>query len=198
MHLHVCLWVDLCLTCRGVDVDGDLIGGSVLIYSLLERSPPYLFYLKGSFSMAAPVSPITFSQRMEQHWVETLGNASSENLREIWKQLGAAFGQAIVSHGKPEGSTWRVLQPPTGTGKTQGLCLYGAMLAEQNEKLESLDRFGPLSHSRLKFYDFRQTPISIRKLNCNEPGGARQIKIRRSFNGIRIKWITVRKLQSLV
>jgi hypothetical protein len=103
MHLHVCLWVDLCLTCRGVDVDGDLIGGSVLIYSLLERSPPYLFVLKGSFSMAAPVSPITFSQRMEQHWVETLGNASSENLREIWKQLGAAFGQAIVSHGKPEG-----------------------------------------------------------------------------------------------
>ena len=39
MHLRVCLWVALCLTCRGVDVDGDLIGGSVLIYSLLERSP---------------------------------------------------------------------------------------------------------------------------------------------------------------
>ncbi|MDA8638131.1 hypothetical protein N9L49_05920, partial [Rhodospirillales bacterium] len=64
-------------------------------------------------------------------------------------QLGKAFGQAILSHGKPEGKTWRVLQPPTGTGKTQGLCVYGAMLAGQNEKLQPEDKTGMLVVTRL-------------------------------------------------
>jgi hypothetical protein len=30
-------------------------------------------------------------------------------------------------------SPWRILQPPTGSGKTQGACLYAAMQAELNE-----------------------------------------------------------------
>ncbi|CDL00152.1 protein of unknown function [Magnetospirillum gryphiswaldense MSR-1 v2] len=65
---------------------------------------------------------------MEKHWVETLGNASSDKLRAIWGQLAEAFGQAIGAHGTDDERTWRVLQPPTGTGKTQGLCVYAAML----------------------------------------------------------------------
>lgn len=85
--------------------------------------------------MGAPVSVSAFEQRMENHWVEALGNSSSANLKLVWRQLGSAFGEAILAHGRPEGKTWRVLQPPTGTGKTQGLCVYAAMLANQNSKL---------------------------------------------------------------
>lgn len=82
--------------------------------------------------MGAPVSVPAFEQQMEKHWVETLGNSSSDTLRAVWRQLGSAFGEAIFAYGKAEGQTWRVLQPPTGTGKTQGLCVYAAMLAKQN------------------------------------------------------------------
>lgn len=99
--------------------------------------------------MGSPVSPLAFEQQMEKHWVETLGNSSSEQLRAVWRQLGSAFGEAITSHGKPEGRTWRVLQPPTGTGKTQGLCVYAAMLASQNATLEDADKTGMLIVTQL-------------------------------------------------
>jgi hypothetical protein len=96
------------------------------------------------FSESAPVSSIAFMDRMERHWKETLGNASSEKLRAIWRQLAEAFGQAIGAHGTDDESTWRVLQPPTGTGKTQGLCLYAAMLAEGNRRVADGDKTGML------------------------------------------------------
>lgn len=99
--------------------------------------------------MGSPVSPLAFEQQMEKHWVETLGNSSSDQLRGVWRQLGSAFGEAIISHGKPEGRTWRVLQPPTGTGKTQGLCVYAAMLASQNAMLEDTDKTGMLVVTQL-------------------------------------------------
>lgn len=81
--------------------------------------------------MPSPVSPIHFADRMERHWTDTLGNASSDNLKTIWRQMGQAFGQSILAHDKTEGETWRVLQPPTGTGKTQGLCVYASMVSEE-------------------------------------------------------------------
>ena len=100
-------------------------------------------------TVGSPVSPLAFEQQMEKHWVETLGNSSSDQLRGVWRQLGSAFGEAIISHGKPEGRTWRVLQPPTGTGKTQGLCVYAAMLASQNAMLEDTDKTGMLVVTQL-------------------------------------------------
>ncbi|SDO38954.1 hypothetical protein SAMN05216196_105148 [Lutimaribacter pacificus] len=99
--------------------------------------------------MGSPVSPLVFVQQMEKHWVETLGNSSSEQLRAVWRQLGSGFGEAITSHGKPEGRTWRVLQPPTGTGKTQGLCVYAAMLASQNATMEDAGKTGMLVVTQL-------------------------------------------------
>lgn len=98
--------------------------------------------------MTALISPIYFADRMENHWVNTIGNASSDNLKKIWQQMGQAFGQAILHHGKPQGKTWRVLQPSTGTGKTQGLCVYASMVAEQNKKLNDDDKFGALIVTR--------------------------------------------------
>ena len=32
---------------------------------------------------------------------------------------------------------WRILQPPTGTGKTQGTCLYAALQADLNRHAET-------------------------------------------------------------
>ncbi|WP_041633653.1 hypothetical protein [Magnetospirillum gryphiswaldense] len=86
---------------------------------------------------------------MEKHWVETLGNASSDKLRAIWGQLAEAFGQAIGAHGTDDERTWRVLQPPTGTGKTQGLCVYAAMLAEGNLRVADGNKVGMLVVTRL-------------------------------------------------
>lgn len=99
--------------------------------------------------MLPPVSPIHFANRMERHWTDTLGNTSSDGLKTIWRQLGKAFGQAIMAYGKPEGGTWRVLQPPTGTGKTQGLCVYASMVAEQNARVEDSQKTGILIVTRL-------------------------------------------------
>lgn len=82
------------------------------------------------------VSPRDFTLQMERHWTETLGNASSDQLRGLWSSLATAFGHAILSHGHaglPQ--VWRVLNPPTGTGKTQGTCVYAAMLAKANRRL---------------------------------------------------------------
>lgn len=98
-----------------------------------NRAFTHLFILENKErTVGAPVSVYAFEQQMEKHWVHTLGNSSGDNLRAVWRQLGSAFGEAIFAHGKPEGKTWRVLQPTTGTGKTQGLCVYAAMLAKQN------------------------------------------------------------------
>jgi hypothetical protein len=48
-------------------------------------------------------------------------------------------------------SPWRILQPPTGTGKTQGTCVYAAMQAGQNRETEGvLKPVGILIVTRLK------------------------------------------------
>ena len=106
-------------------------------------TPLFIFEYKER-TVGAPVSVSAFVRRMEKHWVETLGNSSSDNLRAVWRQLGSVFGEAILAHGRPEENTWRVLQPPTGTGKTQGLCVYAAMLAKQNEQQDHDNKTGML------------------------------------------------------
>tara|TARA_R100000306_G_scaffold62564_1_gene73581 strand:+ start:2456 stop:4051 length:1596 start_codon:yes stop_codon:yes gene_type:complete len=54
---------------------------------------------------------------------EKLGNCPSEDLREVWGQICQTFNeQAEAADNK-----WRVLQPATGTGKSQGLALYSAL-----------------------------------------------------------------------
>lgn len=63
-----------------------------------------------------------FVERMTARW-RTLGNQPSPALQSVWRQLCAIFNeQATAQDGK-----WRVAQPATGTGKSQGLALYAAM-----------------------------------------------------------------------
>lgn len=77
------------------------------------------------------IEPKHFAMRMKQHWIETLGNVSSANLEKTWEQMASAFNQAIQAETDEETKLWRILQPPTGTGKSQGLAVYCSLLAQQ-------------------------------------------------------------------
>jgi hypothetical protein len=94
------------------------------------------------------ISPPAFVERMARHWTEALGNVASEPLRAAWLQMGNAFGRHIASHGDPkQGTEWTVLQPATGSGKSQGTAIYCAMLA----RYETTDEHpGVLIVTRLK------------------------------------------------
>lgn len=101
-----------------------------------------------------PVSPVTFAKAMRDHW-EKLDNVSSDALMQLWQDMGSAFSRAIlVGSGSMKGNLgeehqWQILQPPTGTGKTQGACVYAAMVAEQNLGLpEGGSRTGVLMVTR--------------------------------------------------
>ena len=80
----------------------------------------------------ALISPIQFVRTMEKHWTENLENVSSEALRRVWQQLATTFGRHILAHQNPEqAKQWTVLQPPTGSGKTQGTIVYCSILSRQ-------------------------------------------------------------------
>lgn len=77
------------------------------------------------------IKPNDFVIRMEQHWENLLYNVSSENLRRVWRQLASTFSSHINEHGTSDrGQLWKILQPPTGTGKSQGTIVYCSMLSE--------------------------------------------------------------------
>jgi hypothetical protein len=66
--------------------------------------------------------------RMGAQWTTKLKNTPSGNLQAVWRQQVQTFNAVIASYGTPEWLRWFVLRPETGTGKTQGACLYAAML----------------------------------------------------------------------
>jgi hypothetical protein len=71
-----------------------------------------------------------FVEAMENHWTSALGNVSSPALRKVWRQLGEAFNDQVRNHGDPTRETrWDVLQPPTGSGKSQGTAVYCSLLS---------------------------------------------------------------------
>lgn len=73
-------------------------------------------------------TPEDFIARMDDHWTGTLDNTSSDALRAIWGQMCLTFNNQISCGSSASGGDWQVLQPPTGTGKTQGLSVYCSML----------------------------------------------------------------------
>ena len=74
------------------------------------------------------VSTDRFVAAMSDHWTNALGNTTSPKLQAIWRQLADVWNEKIESYGTPEYARWKVLQPKTGTGKTQGLAVYCSML----------------------------------------------------------------------
>jgi hypothetical protein len=89
------------------------------------------------------VEPDAFVAAMSRHWSDTLHNATSPALQAVWRQLAYTFNRQIAAHGTPEGQRWKVLQPATGTGKSQGLAVYCSMLPAE-------DHPGVLIVTRLK------------------------------------------------
>ena len=88
------------------------------------------------------ITPEKFVPRMVSYWEDTLGNVSSPPLEEAWGQLAETFNRQLRNAKEQEDENitflleehmfkWAVLPMPTGAGKTQGLALYCAMMAEK-------------------------------------------------------------------
>jgi len=72
------------------------------------------------------IDPREFTNEMEKYWSRKLGNVPSEALRKVWFQQAIVFGRHAI--GVTHRDEWTVLQPPTGSGKTQGTIVYCSML----------------------------------------------------------------------
>jgi RAD3-like DEAD/DEAH box helicase len=106
------------------------------------------------------IDPNEFTKEMEYHWKERLKNVSSEALRTVWYQQAQVFGYYAI--GDSQRNEWRVLQPPTGSGKTQGTVVYCSMLA----RLKKDQHPGALIVTRLKA-DADQIAEKINELSGN-------------------------------
>lgn len=79
------------------------------------------------------VPPHDFSRRMKSHWTDKLGLCSSGPLERLWTIMAMTFNDAIRDQSNEVPNLrWRILQPPTGSGKTRGACLFLAMQADLN------------------------------------------------------------------
>lgn len=78
------------------------------------------------------VSSREFVTAMRQRW-QDLGNVTSPTLEALWAIMADTFRAAAEGNASftPD-NKWRVLEPPTGTGKTQGLCVYAALVMQKN------------------------------------------------------------------
>ena len=83
----------------------------------------------------ALVASEDFTDRMEIHWSQKLELATSPALRMLWSTMASTFRTSITNSitGVVD-APWLILQPPTGSGKTEGACVFAAMQAEANAK----------------------------------------------------------------
>ena len=106
------------------------------------------------------IDPKDFTDEMENYWSGKLGNVSSEALRNVWFQLARVFGRYAI--GETHRNEWTVLQPPTGSGKTQGTIVYCSMLTRKTGSSHP----GALIVTRLKT-DADQIAEKINELSGN-------------------------------
>lgn len=81
----------------------------------------------------ALVSPQDFTDRMRRHWTVTLGMPAPPALVSVWTIMAEQFVKSAINnaHGQPDNPSV-ILPLPTGSGKTEGTCIYAAMQAERN------------------------------------------------------------------
>ena len=106
----------------------------------------------GMHEQYALVPPQTFVDRFSQRWTEEFQMPASEPLRKLWGTMARTYREAILAaaHGGP--SRWRVLQPPTGSGKTMGAVVYAGLQADLNvtASVDGVNPIGILIVTRLK------------------------------------------------
>ena len=103
----------------------------------------------GSHEHYALVSPQDFTDRMDHRWSQGLQLISSPALRTLWGIMASTFRTSIINsiNGVVD-APWLILQPPTGSGKTQGACVFAAMQADANAQ-DHLKPVGVLIVTRL-------------------------------------------------
>lgn len=79
-----------------------------------------------------------FMERMVQHWSQISHGAmfATSSLKEAW-DLFAAYSQCLIVNNANAGAPLKpsiVLPLPTGSGKTEGACVYAALQAESNSR----------------------------------------------------------------
>lgn len=78
--------------------------------------------------------PEDFQAAMKARWID-LDNVSSPRLEALWLTMGRIFNEA-AEHSND--GLWRILKPPTGTGKTQGLCVYASLVLKMHAPMGML------------------------------------------------------------
>lgn len=67
-----------------------------------------------------------FVETMTNRWEGQLGNQANKLLQQTWHQICSTFNRQLQSG---DNNQLQVLQPPTGTGKTQSIAVYCSMLS---------------------------------------------------------------------
>ena len=99
----------------------------------------------------ALVPPQTFVDRFSLRWTEEFGMPVSEPLRGLWRTMANTYQQSIIATAQDLPSRWRVLQPPTGSGKTMGAVVYSGLQSERNATAEpDVTPIGIMIVTRLK------------------------------------------------
>jgi hypothetical protein len=103
----------------------------------------------GPHELYALVPPQSFTEHMDHRWTQDFKLISSPALRTLWGIMATTFRTSIInSINGVIAAPWQILQPPTGSGKTRGACLYAAMQADANAQ-GSLKPVGILIVTRL-------------------------------------------------
>jgi hypothetical protein len=74
----------------------------------------------------------TFVDRLTHEWTTTYHNVPSVPLRQLWTIMADTYRDAILDTAAGVAPPWRILWPPTGSGKTLGAKVYAVLQAEQN------------------------------------------------------------------
>jgi hypothetical protein len=91
----------------------------------------------GLHEQYALVPPQTFVDRFAQRWTSEYQMPASEPLRRLWGTMARTYQEAILAAALGHPSRWRVLQPPTGSGKTMGAVVYSGLQAQLNVTAEA-------------------------------------------------------------
>jgi hypothetical protein len=74
-----------------------------------------------------------------------------QTLRKLWRTMANVYRQSIIATSQDQPSRWRVLQPPTGSGKTMGAVVYSGIQAELNASVaDGVQPVGIMIVTRLK------------------------------------------------